>query len=209
VKRTIKVGVLNYGIGNVSSVVSALEFLRGIQVVKVSNAENLEEVDQLILTGVGNFEQCFSTLSSSQLFSPLKNLVISQTKPVLGICLGMQMLCESSAEGNGKGLGLIKGNVERLSDEFEKVPSIGWKEVASSHPVFNGLVGKPFYFMHSFHAQIKDPSQIIATSDHGGKPIVAAMAHGKVLGVQFHPEKSQGDGVRFFSNFIQWANENH
>lgn len=165
---------------------------------------DLDVVDIIVLTGVGNFKIAAERLKEFNFWSKLEEEVIKKKKPILGICLGMQLFADTSDEGGeNNGFGWIKGKVVKLSGDSMRIPHIGWDEV---HPtdenMFRGIRYNSFYFMHSFHFIPEDKSLIRAKMKYGDSEIVAAVRKDNIVGVQFHPEKSQGDGLRFLRNFI-------
>jgi len=198
------VGVLDYGIGNITSIMNALSYL-DIDRLRVTAASKLGQCSHLILPGVGAFANGMNKLLSSDLHSELMGEVVDKGKPILGICLGMQMLSDVSFEfGIHDGLGLIHGQVIEL--ESRKLgfplPHIGWSEVRSDSDLvlLSGIESvADFYFLHSFHMQPKG-DVATATSNHG-VDFVAAVESGNVFGTQFHPEKSQRNGLALLKNF--------
>lgn len=200
------IGIIDYGMGNLGSVRNAFEHL-GYDSDICSQPERVHEFDRLVLPGVGSFRSGMEALDGLQWTAILKSSV-SSGRPLLGICLGMQLLFDRGDEhGPMHGLGLIQGEVAKLAPcAPNKVPHVGWNNLSSikPHPLFEGV--KPsvdFYFVHSYHCVPIDPSDTIATCDFGGE-FVAGVARGNVAGVQFHPEKSQPAGMRILENFAQW-----
>ncbi len=198
------VGVLDYGIGNITSIMNALSYL-DIDRLRVTEASLFGQCSHLILPGVGAFASGMNKLLSSGLHSELMAEVVDKGKPILGICLGMQMLSDVSFEfGIHGGLGLIHGQVIELESRKLglQLPHIGWSEVRtdSDLALFTGIdSGADFYFLHSFHMQPKS-DVATATSNHG-VDFVAAVESGNVYGTQFHPEKSQRNGLTLLKNF--------
>lgn len=200
------IGIIDYGVGNLRSVRNAFEHL-GYASDVCSQPERAHEFDRLVLPGVGSFRAGMEALNGLRWTAVLKSCVSSR-KPLLGICLGMQLLFDRGAEhGPTDGLGLIKGDVVKLTPcAPHKVPHVGWNNLNSikPHPLFEGV--KPdvdFYFVHSYHCVPADPGDALAICDFGGE-FVAGVARGNVAGVQFHPEKSQPSGMRILENFAQW-----
>lgn len=191
--------------GNLRSVRNAVAHLIG-EVMLVTNPEEAERADRLILPGVGAFGAGMRRLEERGLAGALPALV-REGRPILGICLGMQLLADRSAEhGEHRGLGLIAGDVEllRVPDGL-RIPHVGWNslEIDGAPSLLSGLAEEPsFYFVHSFEFTPSDPDHVIATTDYG-RPVVAAVGAGSVMGTQFHPEKSQADGLRVLSNFLE------
>jgi len=209
----MKVGVIDYGVGNLGSVISALEELR-VAPALVTRAQDMHAMDCLILPGVGNFADCVKLLDKGGWSDAIKDEVQGFGKPLLGVCVGMQLLATCSMEGleakaqNGiTGLGLIPGRVEhlRMLGCTQRVPHVGWNAVSPANSqcgLFDGIPeGTDMYFVHSFAFVAEEPADVIATTEYG-IPITAAVRRGKVWGTQFHPEKSSRAGFRLLRNFI-------
>ena len=201
------IAVIDYGVGNLFSLTSSLKAV-GAECVVTSDADVIRSSEKIILPGVGAFEDAKRKLSESG----LDRVVIEEAnkgKPIMGICLGMQMLFDRSFEyGVHEGLGLVRGDVVamegRLSAEL-KIPHIGWNflNVKSKHPIFKYInEGDYVYFVHSFYAEGCDDS-LLATTDYG-REITAAVAKGNVCGTQFHPEKSGEVGLSILRAFAEW-----
>ena len=192
--------IVDYGVGNLKSVSNAMAYL-GLETLISSEPKELELADAIILPGVGAFPDAADKLRRSGLDREV--LLQGEKKPVLGICLGMQLLFEQGTEVRPcQGLGLISGSVERIETDF-KLPHIGWNSLRFYHasPLFEGLDdGVYVYFVHSFCGMAKNPEQVIATTDYG-TPVVAAVQNGNVFGCQFHPEKSGEVGLAILKNF--------
>jgi len=199
-----KIGVINYGIGNVGSVCSAFSFYK-YEVSLIDKARQLKDADLLVLAGVGSFKTAVRYLKESRLWEALDKQVMIEKKPILGICLGMQLFAEASLEGGrAAGFGWIKGGVAKIDNHKIKIPHIGWSEVvAQNNNLFKGIRNNFFYFMHSFHLMPQDKKLIVAKTNYNGFEIVSAVRHNNIVGVQFHPEKSQGDGLRFLRNVVE------
>lgn len=208
----MKVGVIDYGVGNLGSVVRALEVLR-VTPLLVNRATDMHAADCLILPGVGNFADCVRMLEAGQWITALKEEVVGFNKPLLGVCVGMQLLADSSTEGavNGErvmGLGFVPGQVKHLAAmgcQF-RVPHVGWNAVNSTQAqdhLFNEIPAETdFYFVHSYAFEAKNASDVIATTQHGIS-VTAAVRRGHVWGTQFHPEKSSKAGFKVLKNFIE------
>jgi glutamine amidotransferase len=210
----MRVGVIDYGVGNLGSVLRTLEELQ-VKSTLISRAIDLHNVDSLILPGVGSFSNCAKLLNNDGWAHALQDEVCAGTKPLLGICLGMQLLATSSMEGIDEvespstlGLDFISGRVESLQSLGcdLRIPHIGWNEV-TSHTANNGLFdgipnGTDFYFVHSYAFVPDDSSHVLATTDYGVQ-ITAAVRRGHIWGTQFHPEKSSRAGFQLLSNFIE------
>ena len=196
--------IADYGVGNLFSLRSSLKSL-GVEAKLASNPEELKDSDRIILPGVGAFGDAVKKLRETKMFDALKEEA-EAGKPILGICLGMQLLLEKSFEfGVYEGLGLIKGEVRPISEvipEGLKIPHIGWNGLKfKPHPVFKDIKqGDCVYFVHSFSAQ-NCPS-VIATAEYGAE-LAAAVAEGNVIGCQFHPEKSGAVGLAILKSFCE------
>ena len=195
--------MVNYGVGNVGSLGNVLDYL-GLSFVLSADPVELARCDHLILPGVGAFAPAMERLDQSELTTFLRVWAASG-QPLLGICLGKQLLMETSEESPGaRGFGFIPGQVVRFPST-EKVPHIGWNQAQFQRtPALLREVpdGSYFYFVHSYYAQPTDPAQVIATSDYGTAfPCIIGNDH--VWGVQFHPEKSQTFGLQLLQNFVE------
>lgn len=201
------VGLINYGRGNVASVRNAIERL-GHNVVEAATARAMDQASHLILPGVGAFASVMEQLSKLDLIDALYRQVIEKGKWLLGICAGMQVLGRTGHEfGTHAGLGYIEGRVDPIAaaEHSLPVPHIGWNELEANRQsaIFAGLPEQPcFYFVHSYQLNPADPKTISASCVYGAT-IVAGVEQGNVLGVQFHPEKSQQDGLLLLRNFCE------
>lgn len=210
------IGVIDYGMGNLHSLSKALERVAPDQRVVVSyEAEELLKCDRLVLPGVGGVRACMNELKRLE----LSQLVIEAAKrvPLLGICLGMQVLLEWSDENEGvPALGVFPGKVVRFPDppadgtskgERLKVPHMGWNRIRQTrpHPVWANIPDNSwFYFVHSYHAEPKQKRHVLGTADYGTS-FAAAIARENVVAFQCHPEKSQTCGMQLLSNFVTWS----
>jgi glutamine amidotransferase len=197
--------IVDYGMGNLESVARA--FRRVKAEVKVSSRpEDAAAADKIVLPGVGAFGQGMANLRAGGFIEVLTRRVIDEGVPLLGICLGFQVLTKRSDEGSAEGLGWIDGETRRFEVAPKKVPHIGWNDLTvrkPSDPLLAGLPGSPcFYFQHSYHVTCHDPSDVLATADYGGE-IVAAIRRGNIAGTQFHPEKSTANGLQLVRNFVE------
>lgn len=192
--------IIDYGVGNLKSVSNALAYL-GVDSEITGDPCRLELADAIILPGVGAFPDAADKLRESGLEQVL--LRQAGNKPILGICLGMQLLFDMGREGRPTaGLGFVPGWVERIETPY-KLPHIGWNSLRfqNDSPIFRGLSDGAFvYFVHSFCGQAKNDSDVAAWTDYG-PPVVAAVRHGNVFGCQFHPEKSGEAGLQILKNF--------
>ncbi len=198
------IGVVDYGMGNRRSVQKALEHV-GPRVVVSRDHDQLRRCDGLVVPGVGAFPHAMRELARLGL-ADLIRLEVEEGRPLLGICLGMQLLLERSTELEPTdGLGLIAGEVTRLDGGGLRVPHIGWNEVSFERPspLTVGLApeGCPFYHVHSLAARPHDPEDVVGTTEYGER-FATIVAHEAVFGVQFHPEKSSTHGLRMLANFV-------
>ncbi|WP_322799195.1 imidazole glycerol phosphate synthase subunit HisH [Thermoflexus sp.] len=198
-----RVLVIDYGIGNLGNVVRAFRRL-GAEVRLQEQPEDLEWAEKIVLPGVGAFGDGMAGLAARGWIEPLKRAVVAGI-PLLGICLGMQLLFEESEEmGRHPGLGLLRGRVRRFPPEAGKVPQIGWNrlEHTGSHPLLHGVPdGAYVYFVHGYYCEPEDPADGIATTVYGIR-YASMVARGPVMGVQFHPEKSHRVGEQILRNFL-------
>ena len=199
-----RIGVIDYGMGNRRSVEKALEHL-GAGAAVTADHDELRAADGLVLPGVGAFPQAMRNLDALGL-PELIHEQVSDGVPLLGICLGMQLLFDSSDElGGALGLGLIPGEVARLQTSGLRIPHIGWNEVRfeRASPLTRDLphAGCAFYHVHSFAARPSDPETVIATTEYGER-FATIVGRASVLGVQFHPEKSSRNGLRMLDAFV-------
>lgn len=192
--------IVDYGVGNLMSVSNALNYV-GVNTRVTSDSGELELADSILLPGVGAFPDAADKLRAKGLDKLL--LEQGKKKPMLGICLGMQLLFERGVEVRpSEGIGFIKGSVERIETEL-KLPHIGWNSLSFYHhsPLFAGIdEGSYVYFVHSYSGLALNPEQVIATTDYGPQ-VVAAVQNGYVFGTQFHPEKSGEVGLAMLKNF--------
>ena len=192
--------VVDYGVGNLKSVTNAMNYL-GLRTCITSEAKELECADAIILPGVGAFPDAAEKLRATGLEQTL--MAQAERKPILGICLGMQLLFDRGEEVRGcKGLGLVSGCVRKIETNF-KLPHIGWNSLRypNPSPLFAGVEEGSFvYFVHSFCGVAADPATVIARTDYG-TPVTAAVQKGNVYGCQFHPEKSGEVGLQILKNF--------
>jgi len=202
----IPIAVVDYGHGNLGSILNMLKKLGGSGVL-VSDPVHLERAEKIILPGVGAFDSGMRALEERGFREVLIHRATVDKIPLLGICLGMQMLGQSSEEGVLNGLGLLSGRCRRFpqSDDMRlKVPHMGWTNVTPSvnASLFNGLDASPrFYFVHSYYFECDDHADVAATATYGVN-YVAAVQKKNVYGVQFHPEKSHRFGMRLLGNFV-------
>ena len=198
--------VIDYGMGNIGSICKMLRVV-GAEPIVTSDPTAIAAADRILLPGVGHFDRAMSNLNALGLVAILRRMVLEERKPLLGICLGMQLLCQSSEEGTLPGLGLVDARVRRFEFTGEprlKVPHMGWTELDLKKPsrLLDGLDSSSrFYFVHSFFVECADAGDILGEATYGA-PFVAAFERGTVQGVQFHPEKSHRFGIQMFRNFV-------
>lgn len=195
--------IIDYGMGNLHSVENALQHIGAT--CKISQkAEDIYEADGLILPGVGAFPDCMENLAKLQLIAPIKAMC-AKGIPLLGICLGMQVLFEAGFEGEGaKGLGLLQGKVALMEDEALKIPHIGWNRLERNHqdPLFDTFEVLPFvYYVHSYRIIDYNDADLIAYSMYGEIKIPGYFRHQNIMGMQYHPEKSGRDGLQMLTLF--------
>lgn len=209
------VAVIDYGMGNLHSVAKALEKVgEGVDIKVTADAQIILSADRVVLPGVGAMRDCMGEIIRLGLDKVIHEFVASG-KPLFGVCVGMQVLLESSAENNGvKCLGVLPGQVEYFGDDLKdlktgeklKIPHMGWNQVhqETEHPMWDGIAQDArFYFVHSYYAQPGNPD-LIAASTNYGFPFTSAVSKDNVFAVQFHPEKSQNAGLALYANFLKW-----
>lgn len=198
------IAIIDYDAGNIKSVEKALHYL-GEEAVITRDRDTILGADRVILPGVGAFGDAMEKLRTYELDKVIQE-VVAQNTPFLGICLGLQLLFESSEESEGvEGLGILKGKVVRLPEENNlKIPHIGWNSLKYPNPgrLFAGIAEDSYvYFVHSYYLQAKDPSIVTATTEYGTL-IHASVEQGNVFACQFHPEKSSEVGMQILKNFL-------
>lgn len=201
------ISIINYGLGNIGSIIRMIEVCGGSAEV-VKSADEISRAEKLILPGVGHFDKGMTELKNRNLMPALKQRVIDDEIPILGICLGMQLLCKRSEEGSEKGLGLIEAEVKKFkNDQIPglKIPNMGWNQISIIKK--NGLLtnsdsNRRFYFVHSYYV-VPDSAEITIATAYYGQLYCAAFQNKNIYGVQFHPEKSHKFGMELMRNFIQ------
>ena len=200
--------IVNYGLGNIQAFSNIYKRLN-IPVSVASGTEDLAQAEKIILPGVGAFDWAMSLLNESGMRKSLDHLVLEQHKPVLGICIGMQMMAKRSEEGQLPGLGWIDAEVQKFDESafIHKVhlPHMGWNDVTprSTECLFKGLEMNPrFYFLHSYFFSPNKPDEVLAQTDYNGF-FASAVRSGNVFGTQFHPEKSHQWGIQLLKNFAE------
>jgi glutamine amidotransferase len=204
---TQKIVIIDYGMGNIGSIVNMFTFL-GIKPIVTSDEKIISNADKLVLPGVGNFDRAIENITKLNLGDTIREMALERKIPFLGICLGMQLMCNKSEEGVLPGLSLINANVNKFvfSDSFKfKVPHMGWDYISiqKESQIFDELNNSSrFYFVHSYFVQCEHNEDILATTSYG-KEFVSAFQKDNIIGVQFHPEKSHKYGITLFKNFIK------
>lgn len=197
--------VVDYGMGNLRSVEKALQHI-GADAVVSSDPALIQRASRIVLPGVGAFDHAVIELKNRKLFAPIVD-AIRTGKPYFGICLGLQLLFESSSEGSEKGFGVLKGRVERFNGGL-KVPHMGWNSVEFVHtdcPYWKGIPsGSFFYFVHSYFAVSDDAAAVEGNTTYG-KTFASAVRKGNIFATQFHPEKSQDLGLKLLENVVKEA----
>jgi glutamine amidotransferase len=200
------ISLIDYGVGNINAFLNIFKQL-GIAANKASTSEQVERATKLILPGVGAFDDAMQRLNDSGMRDALQQAVKVDKIPVIGICVGMQMLADHSDEGSMPGLGWISGEVKRFDPaaitHTTKFPHMGWNDVkpVRESPLFTGLeTGARFYFLHSYYYQCEDEADVLATSAYGLQ-FASAINHNHIYGIQCHPEKSHHFGIQLLQNF--------
>jgi glutamine amidotransferase len=199
--------IIDYGMGNLNSVKRKLNRI-GINAAISSNPKKILDADKLILPGVGHFSKAVGNLKLSGIWEVLNESVLLKKTPILGICLGLQLMAKHSEEGGEYGFGWFDADVVKftIKDQLKhKVPHMGWNHVIAnkSSILFDGLSGaQEFYFVHSYHIKSNEPTDILATTDYE-YPFVSALEKENIFGVQFHPEKSHDAGEKMLANFLK------
>lgn len=198
------IAIIDYGMGNLRSVENALMQI-GADGVITRQPQQLKDADALILPGVGAFPDCMKALQASGVQETLYQ-ELAKGKPLLGICLGMQVLFEESSEiSPTKGLGIFKGTIELMEDKTVKIPHIGWNQLETTQddPLFEGLTSPFVYYVHSYCAKNYEPQDLIGGSTYGSLWVPGAFHKDHIWATQFHPEKSGEDGLKMLRNFVR------
>jgi imidazole glycerol-phosphate synthase subunit HisH len=202
----VALALIDYGAGNLQSVKNALKAAGAKDVAVTADPDVIARADRIILPGVGAFAHCMTALSAIDgMIAALEQRVRKDRMPFLGICVGMQLLADAGVEhGTHTGLGWIGGTVRAITPAANiRVPHMGWNDVipAQDHPI---IQGGEAYFLHGYHFEVEDKADVAATTQHGDT-LVAAVAKDNIVGVQFHPEKSQTYGLNFLKRFLEWT----
>jgi glutamine amidotransferase len=202
------IAIVDYNIGNINAVANMLQRL-GLACRLANSADDIERADRIILPGNGAFDACMKNLNQSGLIPVLEHQVLKLKKPLLGICVGAQMLGFGSAEGQEAGLGWINMRVDRFPELSDlRIPHMGWNQVLpvqKEHSITKNMeIDARFYFVHSFFMKPQDRSDILFETNYG-IDFASGVAHGNIIGVQFHPEKSHRFGKQLLEAFAKWA----
>ena len=210
------VGIIDYGSGNIRSVFKSFEKAASlvsskVKIKVINNCEELKDLEKIVLPGVGAFADCMKGLKNKPgLLEAIKRKVLEDKKPFLGICVGMQLLANSSSEyGYTEGLSWIDGEVNsiKITQKNIKIPHMGWNSILfeTDHPLLKNIKkDEDFYFVHSYKFNVKNNDFVLAKTNYGSD-ITAIVIKDNILGTQFHPEKSQVAGIQFIKNFIEWS----
>lgn len=202
------VTIIDYGVGNIGSIANMLKKVNEESII-TSNINLIMDAQRLVLCGIGAFDDGMTKLENMGIVEALHQKVVKEKAPILGICLGMQLLTQGSEEGAKQGLGFVKAYTRRFKFETTsslKVPHMGWNFVEKSKPsaLLTDMYEDPrFYFVHSYHVEMEKREQELLTC-HYGYPFTAAFEHENIIGVQFHPEKSHKYGIKLFENFVKY-----
>tara|TARA_B110000285_G_scaffold19131_1_gene18572 strand:+ start:1662 stop:2276 length:615 start_codon:yes stop_codon:yes gene_type:complete len=200
----MKVGIVDYGRGNIRSVENAFLAI-GADTVLVTRPEQLQDITHLVLPGQGEFGDCAANLKKQGMFEAIREWT-AEDKPYLGICVGYQLIFEKSVESpSAEGLALLPGTVKRFPNVGLKIPHMGWNSISPSHPddaLWKDMPANPFfYFVHSYYPEPSDTEHIAASCDYAVS-FAAAVRRGNLVATQFHPEKSQHNGLQLLRNFL-------
>ena len=201
----MSLALIDYGAGNLHSVHNALKAAGAGDVHVTADPDVVAKADRIVLPGVGAFAHCMEALSAIDgMIAAMEQRVRVEGIPFLGICVGMQLLADAGVEhGTTRGLGWISGTVREIAPAVElKIPHMGWNDVVPTQGAPLIEAGEA-YFLHSYHFDASDDADVLATTDHGGR-LVAAVGGDNIMGVQFHPEKSQAYGINFLKRFLEW-----
>ena len=201
----MSLALIDYGAGNLHSVHNALKAAGAGDVHVTADPDIVAKADRIVLPGVGAFAHCMEALSAIDgMVAAMEQRVRVEGTPFLGICVGMQLLADAGVEhGTTRGLGWISGTVRAIAPAADlKIPHMGWNDVLPTQGAPLIEAGEA-YFLHSYHFDATDDADVLATTDHGGT-LVAAVGRDNIMGVQFHPEKSQAYGINFLKRFLEW-----
>ena len=207
----IEITIVDYGMGNFRSLLNALNYV-GARGNVSSDPNVISNADAIILPGVGAFASAMQNIRSRNIEDALNEAIITRGRPILGVCLGMQLLATKGTEGSSeRGLGWLKGSVEKIVyTDGLRLPHMGFNSVFYENhdsSLFESIAqGADFYFVHSYHFKVKYPSDVLSITPYGDG-FVSSVAKGNIMGVQFHPEKSQSNGLQLLSNFLRLCRE--
>ena len=200
----MRIAIVDYGMGNIKSITSTLNFLGVSEVLVTNDYKELKDADKLILPGVGSFAKAMSKIVENRIDEKLIDLVKIDKKPILGICLGMQLLCNTSTEdGNNRGLAFINADVTKFEEQNIKIPHVGFNQVKknSTSILFQEINdNSDFYFTHSY--KVTSSEDINQSTCHYGQTFIAAFEVDNIYATQFHPELSQNNGLQLLKNFL-------
>jgi glutamine amidotransferase len=199
------IAVIDYGMGNIASILNMFKRIGNREVILTKDATAIAKADKILLPGVGAFDNGMKNLQQSALIPLLNKKALEDKIPVLGICLGMQLLTRGSEEGAEKGLGWIAADTKKFNFPEQaglKIPHMGWNyiQVKKQSPLIGQQMGKKFYFVHSFYVRCDQQQDVLATCEYG-QPFDCMVQHDNIFGAQFHPEKSHKFGMELFENF--------
>lgn len=199
--------IIDYGMGNLRSILNKIEKM-GFDAIISSESVDIQRADKLILPGVGSFDSGMDNLKKYELISSLTKKVIEEKTPILGICLGMQLLTKSSEEGTKAGLSWVNASCKKFNFDTRalnlKIPHMGWNSISirKEDPLLENIsTGSKFYFVHSYHVVCNDPTILLATVEYGHE-VTSIIKKENIYGTQFHPEKSHTEGLTLLKNFI-------
>jgi len=197
------ISILNYGLGNIKAFENIYNS-NSINNKVVSSRRELENCEKLIIPGVGAFDKAMEILENKEFIDPLNYLALEKKIPILGICVGMQIMAEKSEEGRNEGFGWIKSKVKKFDNKIDylPVPHMGWNNILNSktNPLTEGINKKYFYFLHSYYFQCEDENNSISSTNYS-KSFTSVVFKENIYGVQFHPEKSHDQGTKLLINF--------
>lgn len=200
------IAILDFGVGNITSIYNMLKRI-GLQSQITNNPIEIESSTHIILPGVGSFDYCMNQIQAAPFYSYLQKWVFEDKKPILGVCVGHQMLFEYSEEGSKQGLGWVKGKVVKFDSQNTglRVPHMGWNylsEFKSESPLFSGFERPKFYFVHSYYSIPENEMVTLAKTEYGSA-FTCSVGQENIYGVQFHPEKSHKYGMKLYENFAK------
>ena len=196
------IGIIDYGLGNVQSFINGYRIL-GKSAFAINNPKELKNMHHLILPGVGSFDMAMERLHASGLIKDIEDLIFNKSVPILGVCIGLQIMTKKSDEGISKGLGWLDAEVKKIQYNNLPLPHMGWNNINvedTNSKLLEGVNKKRFYFLHSYHVISQNKDNHIASTDYGGR-ILAAASKENIYGCQFHPEKSHNAGLKVLENF--------